>query len=162
MLPIRIRRMCIALGAIAIASLATTGATNASSLGALTDIQADPQASNVLGSDQIAAYKITRGNVGIFATGTVDCTTLGDGSHRYLVLDESADNSSRLGRHATYRTGDDRELTFAEHAIPGAIHGGDAFTDAGVFVTVENSSSLHGHASFTLYCAATLEAAHQR
>ncbi|MCD2158056.1 hypothetical protein LQL77_30585 [Rhodococcus cerastii] len=78
-------------------------------------------------------------------------------AHPYLLLDDAADNSSRLARHATYRTGDGTPLAPIEFVIPTKRNAeGDYFTQAGMWVQVG------GHKSITISCASTLEAAHQK
>lgn len=96
-------------------------------------------------------------NQAVYLTGRYQCPV----ENPYLVLDSAKDNSSQLFRRTTYNTGDGEHLGLLEYAIPLT---GPLGTFLGVDMTVQLKKLplFSGHKSFTIYCASTLEAAHQK
>lgn len=94
-------------------------------------------------------------------TGTIDCRNQADGVHPYLVLDDDAHgNDRRIGRNTTYHTGDGKNLHFGEYVLAGA--GIPSFGDFNSAYVQVNLAGHNSHGRLTLYCASTLEEAHQK
>ncbi|MCD2158180.1 hypothetical protein LQL77_31330 [Rhodococcus cerastii] len=87
-----------------------------------------------------------------------------DVDHPYLVLDQDANghNENRMGRHATYHTGDGKNLGLFEHVMPG----GGAYVPTseyfGYALVGAHLTGSGGHGSITIYCASAPQVAHQK
>ncbi|MCD2158153.1 hypothetical protein LQL77_31185 [Rhodococcus cerastii] len=120
-----------------------------------------PEQTSVTQSDGIVSETVYERHWSHWAEGTVKC----DSTHPYLVLDESSNNASRFFRHATFHTGDNAPLRMDETITPEDTDFGPNFTQAYLHVQVKDVahwSNRAGHNSVTIYCASTLEAAHQK
>lgn len=101
--------------------------------------------------------------------GFLGCGTYNPG-YPYLVLDSVGDNSSRLFRHVTFNTGDNRPLAVGELIVPvspgskiiGMPNSDEYYKGVDLSFSFEDKWPYVGHGSLTIKCAKTPEAANQK
>lgn len=110
--------------------------------------------------DERISMHITTPTAETMAIGDYPCSS----THPYLVMEPTRNNSSRLFRKVSYRTGDARPLDALEYVIPTTRNfnpTGD-FTSAYIFVQLDDSfAGIRGHKNLTYFCATTPKAANQ-